>query len=110
MTCKNRHLWRHHYFGAQGVILVFSFKDLKKSENYLYETLSIFNDAILSQIPILVIFDNSNTENEDLNESLRSKINGLGNKLINIQHIDFENRMGDIKFGLDWLSEVMQPI
>jgi hypothetical protein len=27
LTSKNRHLWRHHYVGVQGVILIFSLVD-----------------------------------------------------------------------------------
>jgi hypothetical protein len=47
---------------------------------------------------------------EKLTETLRNKLNTLDKILINTQHIDFDHRIGDIKLGLDWLSEVMKPI
>jgi hypothetical protein len=91
-------------------MLVFSFQDQKKGEVYLYEALNIFTDAILSQIPILILFDSSTKINENLNETFRTKLNSIDHKLVNIQHIDFQNNLSEIKYGLDWLSEVMKPI
>jgi hypothetical protein len=59
---------------------------------------------------MLILLDSTNKEMELLNEEFRQKINLADKKLINFQSIDFENRIGDISFGLDWLSDVMQPI
>ena len=75
--------------------------------------MNIFTDSILSSIPILILFDTSNSENENLinlQETFRKKINSLENKHINTQYINFERRVGDLALGLDWLCDVMQPI
>jgi len=103
-------LWRHHYFGAQGVILIFSFNDKSKGESLIIENLNIFTDPIISQVPILVIFDTSNVMMESLNEIFRSKINSLTNKLVNTQYINFETELGYLKYGLMWLADYMKPI
>lgn len=78
----------------------------------LIETLNLFSDSILSQIPFLILFDISNELMEKLNEEIRMKINTLSIEkcLINTQYIDFKKRIGEIGFGLEWLCEVMKPI
>ncbi len=90
--------------------MIFSFKDSKKGETLIIEALNILTDSTLAPIPILVLFDSSNKDMEKLNETFKNKINTLDKKLINTQYINFENRVGDLKFGFQWLADVMQPI
>jgi GTPase SAR1 family protein len=116
LTSKNRHLWRHHYLGTQGIILVFSSKskNLSEKEKLIYETLNIFKDLNLINVPFLILFDKSEIYCDEevliglkLKEELQE-----GNFFFNTQYINFDDKKAieEIFYGLDWLSSVMQPI
>ena len=114
LSCKNRHLWRHHYLGAQGIIFVVSAKKyFNTAENLINEVLTVLKDGNLTEVPSLIIFDKSNKNPDELeiNEKLRNQLKG-GNYFYNIQFINFEDIKGlnEIYFGMDWLCEVMKPV
>lgn len=78
----------------------------------LIEAENVFFDSTLISIPILLIFD-VNANDEEISstfEQLRSKINTIEKKVFNIQYIDFDNYVCEVKLGLDWLSDVMESI
>ena len=115
LSCKNRHLWRHHYLGSQGVILNFCDRNTVFSEQMMIDTINIFKDPNLIDIPFLVLFDkeavNSNSAKENTNEKLRSQLLA-GNYLCNFQNINFNvtGGMEEIYYGLDWLCDNMKPL
>jgi len=113
-------LWRHHYLGTQGVILVFSSRAKVIPENLVLEAINIFKDSNLSNVPFLILFDKSNYRMEEIGgddiivniyEKLRFELT-KGNFVYNVQFINFESRMGldEIYLGLDWLSEYMPAL
>lgn len=119
LTSKNRHFWRHHYSGAQGVILVFSIKAKYIPENLVIEVLSILKDQNLIGVPFLIIFDKSNIQMEEnqINDKLISSLEELEVKEkrdfeYNLQFINFENNKGldELNLGIDWLCEMMQSL
>jgi hypothetical protein len=117
LTCKNRHLWRHHYVGAQGIIFVFSFKDYSEEKRkiinkILIEAVNIYTDISLESIPTLTIFDANLKEGELYSkfEEFRTQINLTNKKFINTQYIDFENSINEVSLGMEWLSEVMSSL
>lgn len=116
LTSKNRHLWRHHYLGTQGVILVFSSKskNLSEKEKLVYETLNIFKEINLANIPFLILFDKTeHHSNEEIQVGLNLKEElQAGNYFFNTQYLNFDNKnaLEEIFYGLDWLSSVMKPI
>lgn len=113
LTSKNRHLWRHHYLGTQGVILVFSSKsnNLSDKEKLVYETLNIFKEINLVNIPFLILFDKTEHHTNEVGLNLKEELQE-GNYFFNTQYLNFENKnaLEEIFYGLDWLSSVMQPI
>ena len=114
LSCKNRHLWRHHYLGAQGVIFVVSCRQyFNTSENLINEVMTVFKDGNLVDVPFLILFDKSHKLSEELeiNEKLRSQLIS-GNYFYNIQFINFEDVKGlnELYFGIDWLCEVMKAV
>ena len=113
-------MWRHHYLGTQGVILVFSSRAKVIPENLVLEAINIFKDSNLSNVPFLILFDKSNYRMEEIGgddiivniyEKLRFELT-KGNFVYNVQFINFESRMGldEIYLGLDWLSEYMPAL
>jgi GTPase SAR1 family protein len=114
LTCKNRHLWRHHYFGTQGIIFVVSCKQyINTLENLINEVMTVFKDENLIDVPFLILFDKANKKTEDLeiNEKLRSQLKGKDYNY-NIQFVNFDDVKGlnEIFYGIDWLCEVMKPV
>jgi GTPase SAR1 family protein len=109
LTSKNRHLWRHHYLGTQGVIFIFSTKSKNISENLIIEAMTILKDANLLSLPFLFLFDRSNLQMEEMEESLRNELIE-GDYFYNIQHINFSypKALEEINFGLNWLSTHMK--
>lgn len=110
LTNKNRHLWKHHYVGTQGIIFVFSFHE-KQEENLIYEAMTVFCDDNINEIPILVVID-SNNKDDFIVERLRSEMNKSQNISTNIkfQYVDFEKQPGELQTGFDWLCETMKPL
>jgi hypothetical protein len=72
--------------------------------------LTVLSDPLLSQIPILILFDKGNSEIEGYIELFRNKLNKLENRLINTQYIYFDKNIDFIYLGLEWLCDVMKPI
>ena len=113
LSCELRHLWRHHYVGTQGIILIFSTKFNKISEKHFVEMKNILMDENLIEVPILLIRDKYifSEVDFDLFSILKNqlKLNGL---IINSQLINFQDKDGmeEINYGIDWLSQKMTPI
>jgi hypothetical protein len=72
--------------------------------------MNAIGDPSLSGIPTLVLFDKIKTDMESENEKLRNQINSKENINVNFQHINFEKGLGDLRYGLEWISEVSKPI
>ena len=113
LSCKNRHLWRHHYFGTQGIVLIFGLRSKILTENDIFETLNVFKDTNLHGIPFLLLFDKSNNQidNYKIIDKLKMKLNEE-NFFYYIQFINFSNSndLKEVSNGLDWLSQQMKPL
>ena len=113
LTVNNRHLWKHHFIGTQGVILNFSFKEKVKDERIIYEVMNVLNDQNIVGLPVLLLLD-LNNKDQGVVESLRKEMNNQMNEdklsMVKIHCVDFENDINQIKIGLDWLCENMKPL
>ncbi len=113
LTVNNRHLWKHHFIGTQGVILNFSFKEKVKDERIIYEVMNVLNDQNIAGVPVLLVLD-LNNKDQGVVESLRKEMNNQMNddklKMVKFHYIDFENDINQIKIGFDWLCENMKPL
>ena len=113
LTVNNRHLWKHHFIGTQGVILNFSFKEKVKDERIIYEVMNVLNDQNIAGVPVLLVLD-LNNKDQGVVESLRKEMNNQMNddklKMVKFHYIDFENDINQIKTGFDWLCENMKPL
>jgi hypothetical protein len=111
LTTINRHLWKHHLPGTQGIIMVFSFLS-KVDDGLIYEAMNVICDSNIKEIPIFVCVDCKNKDDYII-EKLRKEINNskeISNENIIFQEIDFDNNINQIKFGFDWLCETMKPL
>ena len=113
LTVNNRHLWKHHFIGTQGVILNFSFKEKVKDERIIYEVMNVLNDQNIAGVPVLLVLD-LNNKDQGVVESLRKEMNNQMNddklKMVKFHYIVFENDINQIKIGFDWLCENMKPL
>ena len=113
LTVNNRHLWKHHFIGTQGVILNFSFKEKVKDERIIYEVMNVLNDQNIAGVPVLLVLD-LNNKDQGVVESLRKEMNNQMNddklKMVKFHYIDFENDINQIKIGFDWLCENMKHL
>ena len=113
LTVNNRHLWKHHFIGTQGVILIFSFKEKVKDERIIYEVMNVLNDQNIAGLPVLLVFDFYNKD-QGVVESLRKEMNNQMNeeklKMVKFHYIDFDNNINQIKLGFDWLCENMKSL
>lgn len=115
MSYKNRHHWKHHYPGTQGVILNFCF-DLDENlfEDHLKETLEIIFDISLKSIPLLIVFEPTNKKMINLIESLRTEVNsrisGTSRKVNFLSLISINDDFKLIIYGLEWLCDVMEAL
>ena len=113
LTVNNRHLWKHHFIGTQGVILNFSFKEKVKDERIIYEVMNVLNDQNIAGVPVVLVLD-LNNKDQGVVESLRKEMNNQMNddklKMVKFHYIDFENDINQIKIGFDWLCENMKPL
>lgn len=110
LTTINRHLWKHHLQGTQGIIMVFSFLSTVE-DGIIYEAMNVFCDSNIKNIPIFVCVDNKNKDYTII-EKLRKEINNSNENLnenIIFQEIDFDDNINQIKCGFDWLCETMKP-
>ncbi len=67
------------------------------------------NDIILKNIPFLIIFDKYNSQSKVF-EELRNNINKLDRSVVNYLFVDFDDGIGVVNLGLEWLCELMKPI
>ena len=113
LTVNNRHLWKHHFIGTQGVILDFSFKERVKDERIIYEVMNVLNDQNIVGIPVLLVID-LNNKDQGVVESLKKEMNNQMTedklKMVKFHYVDFENDIDQLKKGFDWLCENMKPL
>jgi len=113
LTVNNRHLWKHHFIGTQGLIINFAFKEKVKDERIIYEVLNVLNDHNIAGLPVLLLLDYNNKD-PGVVESLRKEMNNQMDeeklKMVKFHYIDFDNDINQIKYGLDWLCENMKPL
>ena len=112
LTTKNRHLWKHHFLGSQGLIMIFSFHSKENDERIIFEAINVFADKNIVGLPILVLVDINNPD-EGIIEKLRRELNKSNNdysNFVKFQYIDFKNDINELEFGLEWLCETMKPL
>ena len=113
LTVNNRHLWKHHFIGTQGIIINFSFQEKVRDKRIIYEVMNVLNDQNIVGIPILLIVD-TNNKGQGVIESLRKEMNTqMGEdklKMVKFHYVDFNNDINQIKVGFDWLCETMKPL
>ena len=112
LTTKNRHLWKHHFLGSQGLIMIFSFHSKENDERIIFEAINVFADKNIIGLPILVLVDINNPD-EGIIEKLRRELNKSNNdysNFVKFQYIDFKNDINELEFGLEWLCETMKPL
>ena len=113
LTVNNRHLWKHHFIGTQGIIINFSFQEKVRDKKIIYEVMNVLNDQNIAGVPVLLVLD-LNNKDQGVVESLRKEMNNQMNddklKMVKFHYIDFENDINQIKIGFDWLCENMKPL
>ncbi len=113
LTVNNRHLWKHHFIGTQGIIINFSFKEKVKDKRIIYEVMNVLNDQNIVGIPVLIVVD-INNQDQGVIENLRKEMNNqMSEEKLNkvkFHYVDFDNDINQIKVGFDWLCETMQPL
>ena len=113
LTVNNRHLWKHHFIGTQGIIINFSFKEKVKDKRIIYEVMNVLNDQNTVGIPVLIVVD-INNQDQGVIENLRKEMNNqMSDEKLNkvkFHYVDFDNDINQIKVGFDWLCETMQPL
>ena len=113
LTVNNRHLWKHHFIGTQGIIINFSFQEKVRDKRIIYEVMNVLNDQNIVGIPVLLIVD-TNNKDQGVIESLRKEMNTqMGEdklKMVKFHYVDFNNDINQIKVGFDWLCETMKPL
>ena len=113
LTVNNRHLWKHHFIGTQGIILNFSFKERVKDRKIIYEVMNVLNDQNIAGLPVLIVVD-INNQDQGIIESLRKEMNNQMNEeklnMVKFHYVDFVNDINQLKLGFDWLCETMKPL
>ncbi len=113
LTVNNRHLWKHHFIGTQGLILNFSFKERVKDQKIIYEVMNVLNDQNIVGLPVLIVLD-LNSQDQGVVESLRKEMNTQMSEdklnLVKFHYVDFDKDINQIKVGFDWLCETMKPL
>ena len=113
LTVNNRHLWKHHFIGTQGIIINFSFKEKVKDKRIIYEVMNVLNAQNVVGIPVLIVVD-INNQDQGVIENLRKEMNNqMSEEKLNkvkFHYVDFDNDINQIKVGFDWLCETMQPL
>ena len=113
LTVNNRHLWKHHFIGTQGIIINFSFNEKVKDKRIIYEVMNVLNDQNIVGIPVLIVVD-INNQDQGVIENLRKEMNNqMSEEKLNkvkFHYVDFDNDINQIKVGFDWLCETMQPL
>ena len=113
LTVNNRHLWKHHFIGTQGIIINFSFQEKVRDKRIIYEVMNVLNDQNIVGIPVLIVVD-INNQDQGVIENLRKEMNNqMSEEKLNkvkFHYVDFDNDINQIKVGFDWLCETMQPL
>ena len=113
LTVNNRHLWKHHFIGTQGLILNFSFSERVKDQRIIYEVMNVLNDQNIVGLPVLVLLDYNN-QDQGVVENLRKEMNNQMTedklKMVKFHYVDFKKDINQIKVGFDWLCETMKPL
>ena len=113
LTVNNRHLWKHHFIGTQGIIINFSFQERVKDRRIIYVVMNVLNDQNIVGLPVFMVID-TNNKDQRIVESLRKEMNNqMGEeklKMVKILYVDFENDINQLKVGFDWLCETMKPL
>lgn len=115
LSTKNRHLWKHHYIGSQGVIMAFAFTNHSIDSSIINEALSAIFDVLLKEIPFLVLLDSDNKylQSEfivELNKMKKLEVDSnhhIDKDNIFVDSINFNKGKIDIQRGLNWLCDEM---
>ena len=113
LTVNNRHLWKHHFIGTQGLILNFSFKERVKDQRIIYEVMNVLNDQNIVGIPVLIVLDVNNKDQgvvENLRKEMNNQMTDEKLKMVKFHYVDFDNDINQIKVGFDWLCETIKPL
>ena len=113
LTVNNRHLWKHHFIGTQGIILNFSFTEKVKDERIIYEVMNVLNDQNIVGLPVLLVIDTNNKDQsvvESLKNEMKNQMTEDKLKSVKFHEVDFENDIHQLKVGFDWLCDNMKPL
>ena len=113
LTVNNRHLWKHHFLGTQGLIINFSFQEKVKDDRIIYEVLNVLNDQNIVGIPTLLQFDVKNKDKEVVEKLKKEMNNQMSEEKLNMvkfDEIDFENNIDEMISSFDWLCDNMKPL
>ena len=113
LTVNNRHLWKHHFLGTQGLIINFSFQEKVKDDRIIYEVLNVLNDQNIVGIPTLLQFDVKNKDKEVVEKLKKEMNNQMSEEKLNMvkfDEIDFENNIDKMISSFDWLCDNMKPL
>ena len=113
LTVTNRHLWKHHFIGTQGVIINFSFHEKVKDKRIIYEVMNVLNDQNITGLPVLILIDINNKDQavvENLRKEMNNQLTEDKLNMVKFISVDFDNGINQIKVGFDWLCETMKPI
>ena len=113
LTVNNRHLWKHHFIGSQGLIINFSFEEKVKDDRIIYEVLNVLNDQNIVGLPTLLLLDENNKDKgvvEKLKKEMNNQMSEEKLKMVKFHCIDFINDINQITTGFDWLCDNMKPL
>ena len=113
LSVNNRYLWKHHFPGTQGVVIIFSFRDKVQDERIIYEVMNVLKDQNIVGVPILLLFDKNNKEPkvvENLKTEIQREMNEQELSLVKIDEIDFDNDDNQLKEGFEWLCTNMKAL
>lgn len=110
LESTNRHLWRHHYEGTQGIILFFSFEAFNDNK-LLIDVMNILLDENLQGIPILIILNsNKQNKNKQLEQELIIELKKRPEIVHLLYETDLNKKIINVKQGIDWLCGSMKDI
>lgn len=118
LSNKNRHFWMHHYPGAQGVIMNFSFDEEMPDERIVFDALNTFFDPSLIDIPITVIRDQKCVDKLKLFPKLKAEWD-IEKRLpehkkakadVKFFEVNLDKGIEGSKEALDWLTNSMKAL
>ncbi len=113
LTVNNRHLWKHHFIGSQGLIITFAFTNRVKDKRIIYEVMNVLSDQNIMGLPVLLLFDKNNKDievEEELKKEMKNQMTEDVLNTIKLHTVDFEKEISQLKEGFDWLCEKMKPL